>query len=44
VLATALLADADAVLPALAAHRGQALLVSGDGSCMMTPGLAEYLR
>jgi thiamine biosynthesis lipoprotein len=44
VLATALLADADAVLPALAAHGAQALLVSGDGSCMMTPGLAEYLR
>jgi thiamine biosynthesis lipoprotein len=44
VLATALLADAEAALPALALRQAEALLVARDGRCMMTPGLAVYLR
>lgn len=44
VLATALLADAQAALPALARRGAEALLVGADGQCMMTPGLARYLR
>ncbi|MCC6237299.1 MAG: FAD:protein FMN transferase [Dehalococcoidia bacterium] len=44
VLATALLANAEAALPALARRGAEALLVAADGHCMMTPGLARYLR
>lgn len=43
-LATALLADASATLPALSARGAEALLVASDGRCMITPGLAHYLR
>ncbi len=44
VLATALLANADATLPGLALRGAEALLVASDGRCLMTPGLQAYLR
>ncbi|MFN8639292.1 MAG: hypothetical protein U0360_07510 [Dehalococcoidia bacterium] len=44
VLATALLANAEAALPALERRGAEALLIGADGRCMMTPGLERYLR